>query len=205
MLREREEEFLWESIVVLQETNHLEHAKAVFKSGVEKTLSLLRHPTDFLADAVIEIPSKEEIGAFRHLHLQIKQCLQTQDLDRANELLVDYIALLSHACPDAEPPVTQKKLIAHLLSGQSRTAVEKMDAYTTSEAAEILGVSDQTIRRMLDKGKFPDAQQTLGGHWRIPKKYFIADVEQSRKAEAFMRKIDQKNAKAGEVDEFDLL
>lgn len=93
------------------------------------------------------------------------------------------------------------------LSFSKLTSESSTDGYlTTSEAAEIGGVSDQTIRRWCEKGKFPDAFQTDGGHWRIPQKHFKMTLQQARKADAFMKKVDEDTRKqlGGDVDEFDL-
>jgi len=64
--------------------------------------------------------------------------------------------------------------------------------YSTGEAAEIIGVSSETIRRMCEKGKFPEAEKTDGGHWRIPRKYFKLSLEEAREADQFMQTMDQK-------------
>lgn len=82
----------------------------------------------------------------------------------------------------------------------------KMDCYTTSEAAKIGDVSDQTIRRWCEKGRYPNAYQTEGGHWRIPKKYFNVTLEDALKVDTFMKKVHENNkAHFGEdVDEFDI-
>ncbi|MBS4220080.1 helix-turn-helix domain-containing protein [Bacillus sp. FJAT-49711] len=70
-------------------------------------------------------------------------------------------------------------------------------SYTTLEAAEIVGVSDQTIRRWSEKGKYPDAVKT-GGCWRIPKKYFKISLEEARKRKAFEQHLNEFNAQYGE-------
>lgn len=76
--------------------------------------------------------------------------------------------------------------------------------YTTSEAAQLLHVSDQTIRRMCDTGKFPEATRTEGGHWRIPKKYFQVTLEQSKQIDKDLADIRKKSTEGGTVDEFNL-
>lgn len=80
----------------------------------------------------------------------------------------------------------------------------KEGTYTTSEAAEILHVSDQTIRRMCDAGKFPEASRTDGGHWRIPKKHFRVTLNQSEQIDRDLSDIRKKSLEGGQVDEFDL-
>ncbi|WP_088103100.1 hypothetical protein [Halalkalibacter urbisdiaboli] len=60
------------------------------------------------------------------------------------------------------------------------------------------------VRRMCDRGKFPGAYQTDGGHWNIPKNVLITTEEQERKAEQLFQQIDTKNKEAGDVNEFAL-
>ncbi|MEZ7171754.1 helix-turn-helix domain-containing protein [Sporosarcina sp. OR05] len=69
---------------------------------------------------------------------------------------------------------------------------------------EILHVSDQTIRRMCDAGKFPDATRTEGGHWRIPKQYFNVSLDQAREMKNELAQVRKKAQEGGEVDEFHL-
>jgi len=76
--------------------------------------------------------------------------------------------------------------------------------FTPSEVSKRLGVSDQTVRRMCDKGKFPGAFQTDGGHWKIPKHALVTTQEEDQRAEQLFQHIDAKNKNAGGVDEFDL-
>lgn len=80
------------------------------------------------------------------------------------------------------------------------------DYYTTSEAAEIGGVSDQTIRRWCEKGKFPEAYQTVGGHWRISQKYFKVTLKQTKTVDALMKDVHESNKDhfGQDVDEFDI-
>lgn len=49
---------------------------------------------------------------------------------------------------------------------------------TTGEAAEILGRSPDTVRRMCDRGAFDGAYQPRAGdHWRIPLEAVLRFVE----------------------------
>jgi excisionase family DNA binding protein len=82
------------------------------------------------------------------------------------------------------------------------TTVE--ETYTTSEAAEILHVSDQTIRRMCEAGKFLGATRTDGGHWRIPRKHFKIALDQSKQIDKGLADIRIKSIEGGQVDEFGL-
>ncbi|MEC5424302.1 helix-turn-helix domain-containing protein [Virgibacillus sp. C22-A2] len=77
--------------------------------------------------------------------------------------------------------------------------------YTLSEAARKLGLSDQTIRLMCERGKFKGARLIgRNGQWRIPNENFITKREQDEDAENILRQIEKRNEKAGDIDEFDL-
>lgn len=80
----------------------------------------------------------------------------------------------------------------------------KTQYYKPNEVAKRLGLSDQTIRRMCENGKFKEAFKTDGGHWRIPEDDFVATRKQDRKAEQVLEHIDMKNNEVGDIDEFDL-
>lgn len=101
---------------------------------------------------------------------------------------------LSHANVDIVP---QGTIFSHPVTAAVET-------YTTSEAAEILNISDQTIRRMCEAGKFPGASRTDGGHWRIPREHFNVTIEQSRQINEDLADIRKKSDEGGQVDEFDL-
>lgn len=44
---------------------------------------------------------------------------------------------------------------------------------TSGQMAEALGCSRRTVSGYCGEGLFPGAFQTMGGHWRIPKKFFV--------------------------------
>ncbi|MCJ7842523.1 SNF2 helicase associated domain-containing protein [Lederbergia sp. NSJ-179] len=81
---------------------------------------------------------------------------------------------------------------------------EEIHYYTPNEVAKKLGLSDQTIRRMCERGSFEGAYKTEGGHWKIPEDIFITTREQDEIAEEVLKQIDRKNSVTGDVDEFDL-
>jgi excisionase family DNA binding protein len=83
--------------------------------------------------------------------------------------------------------------------------IEQAEVHTSTEVTEIIGVSDQTIRRWCEQGKYPGAYQTKGGHWRITKKYFKVSLEEARKRNAFEQDLNDLNAKYGEVNEDEFL
>ena len=79
-----------------------------------------------------------------------------------------------------------------------REEADYTKSYSTLEAAEIVGVSDQTIRRWCEKGKYPEAIKTGGNRWRIPKEYFKIPLEEARKRKAFEHQLNEFNAQFGE-------
>jgi excisionase family DNA binding protein len=100
----------------------------------------------------------------------------------------------------------QEMLRQQLAEDKKEIRASEKTYYTTSEAAKKLGLSDQTIRRMCESGRFKRAHRSCGenGHWRIPEENFITTREQDQKAEEILEHLDQKNKEAGDVDEFDL-
>ncbi|WP_214627169.1 helix-turn-helix domain-containing protein [Paenibacillus agaridevorans] len=218
MIKERDEELLWDTVSLLSEQNLMDNAKAVFKSIVERTFVLLKQSTDFLDDSNIEVPSKELSNQFRYIERQIRYELMMKDYESAHEQLVEYIELLSQLIHDddaTDKTTLQKRIMAKLLSNHfldaegneyiGVLAAGKTEVYSSTEVAEILGVSDQTIRRWCDKRKYPDAYQTEGGHWRIPKKYFKITIEEARKRKEFEEQLNTLNNEKGEADEDEFL
>lgn len=216
MFKEREEDLLWDTITLLKDQNHFENASALFKSLIERTFSALKMPTSFLEEAKIDLPSNEIVSLFRSLDKEINRSLKRSDTIRAYESLLEYIEKLSEVIPETD----QKQILAKLLAEKSQrpleiilprfefaipVAPEQAEVYTSSEAAEIIGVSDQTIRRWCEKGKYPNAYQTDGGHWRIPKRHFKVTLEEARKREEFEQLLNKVNAKHGEVAEDEFL
>jgi hypothetical protein len=57
---------------------------------------------------------------------------------------------------------------------------------------------------MCEKGKFPGAFKTNGGHWRIPEDRFITTRDQDERAEIVLERIDKKSNEYGAADEFNL-
>ncbi len=79
------------------------------------------------------------------------------------------------------------------LADQMESEVQPSEALTSSEAAEVLGVSSRnTVKNWMKGGMFPGAYQTEGGHWRFPRE----EVEKTR---ARMEKLQDKN-KQGDVE-----
>src|SRR5690606_2228579 len=204
MYREHEEEVLWDTVTILKDQNRYENALVLFKSLIERTLSALRLPTSFLDEVKIELPSTEYMIRIRTQDKMIYESLKSKDMMGAYENLVDYIEKLSEVFPEAD----QKKILAQIIADQAQIRMESVissstatiplqeevdyvNSYSTLEAAEIIGVSDQTIRRWCEDGKYPSARKTSGNRWRIPKEYFKITLEEARKRKAFEQQLNK--------------
>ncbi|MCG1023851.1 helix-turn-helix domain-containing protein [Sutcliffiella horikoshii] len=165
------------------------------------------------------------------LSKEIAQLVEQRKEEEVAELTTEYLDRFVHLLSDTHREADYlhkqllKSLIEHKFKEQKRYKVlkgakiydrsilgriaaesEKAEYVKSSEAAEIGGVSDQTIRRWCEKGKFPGAFKTDGGHWRIPQKFFKMTLQEARKADSFMKDVDENTREqfGGEVDEFDL-
>ncbi|MGF7186634.1 excisionase family DNA binding protein [Desulfitispora alkaliphila] len=202
-----DEERVWDSVIVMLREDKKDYAQAIFKSIIEKTFLLFKQPVEFIYETNFKMPSEDCIYKIKHLDIEIKKNLREKRIDSAGKLLVEYLENLSKTS-DIDYKEITSDIITNLYSQSFNCTCYRVEeganAATTSEAAEILGVSTQTMRRWLEQGKFLEAFQTEGGHWRIPKKYFKTSLEQTRKAEQLMKDIDKKHS-TGELDEFDLI
>lgn len=213
MNREHDDELLWETVVLLKEQNLIENALALFKSLINRTFSSLNVPTYFLEELNIQTPTDKTLSQIRLLDKEIYQALKNQNIPQAYEFLVDYIKEFSKVIPGSdEKEVMATLLYTRFLNNTPNNILRPIhleeeigEVLTSTEASEIVGVSDQTIRRWCEKGKYPDAYQTEGGHWRIPKKYFKISYEQARKRKSFEDRLNQFNMKVGEVSEDEYL
>jgi excisionase family DNA binding protein len=215
---DREYEKMWDSVETLAGIDK-EQATVVFKLAVERPFREMDSFTPAISTIPLSLPNHEALLELKMLHGKIKEALKKQDQEKAYEFLVDYIDLLSQITGQDSQQV-RKQLFSSIMAQKRRrrfqhtpksghlTRPHKSEDtslfYSTSEAARKLGLSDQTIRRMCEKEKFPTAYKTDGGHWRIPKTAFITTDEQDERANRILAKIDAKNQAAGYVDEFDL-
>ena len=90
-------------------------------------------------------------------------------------------------------PELRKKVTAALIEVGKDELVREIEAeaqrekevLTSSEAADLLGVSSPTtVKNWLESGMFPGAYRTKGGHWRFPKE----EVEKARSRMLAVRK-----------------
>lgn len=213
--REKEQEKLWASVETLSSINS-EQAEAVLKTTVERSLKQMGFATPAISGLSLKITDLQSVLELHELERKIKQQLKKADRETASELLIDYFEKVSQMT-DEDPATIQKKLLASLVARNAQKTIKPFyirrsakrhkttsSYYSPSEAAKKIGLSDQTIRRMCEKGKFEGAYKTDGGHWKIPKSNFITTDEQDARAKDFFERIDAKNQKAGQVDEFDL-
>lgn len=214
----REQELLWDSVKTLSSIDKAK-AEAVLKTTIEKSLLLLDLYTPILSSIHFSIPDEEYLLKLKEMDTRLQEQITDTALEKQYEFAVEYIDMLSGISD--EPTRTSKKILASLLAQRKRrnrlrlvkrqtvkpiNAIQKGGAqyYTPNEVAKKLGLSDQTIRRMCEKGKFRGAYKTDGGHWKIPEDNFITSREQDSRAEEVFRHIERKNSELGDVDEFDL-
>jgi excisionase family DNA binding protein len=200
MLKEYEQEKLWDTMSFLCENNKIQQAETVLKMIVKETLEELKHSTDVLNDLTFHVspPAHKAISELRKLDKTIREHINQHDLELANEAFLKYLAQISE---------DQNHIIGTLLSKKynlPETSYSK-EYYRVGEVAKKLGLSEQTIRRHCEENKYPGAFKTKGGHWRIPTSLFRTSNRQDRVAEQFFKRLDEKNKMGGDdVDEFNL-
>ncbi|MDQ0220708.1 helix-turn-helix domain-containing protein [Peribacillus cavernae] len=175
-----------------QLTNEIEQFQ---KEGRKEELA--ENLTEYI-DRFTHLFAKDEQEA-EHLHkVLMKSLLQMIIVNNyRNSLQVRYPALFSDEVSAANfLPLEEHD---HTLNSNS-------EYYSPQEAAEIAGVSDQTIRRWCKQGVYPGAEQGPGKQWKIPKQHFKVSLTQAREAEAFLNDLHKRNREiaGGEIDEFDL-
>ncbi|MEM5018639.1 helix-turn-helix domain-containing protein [Metabacillus indicus] len=223
---------LWQSALTLVRGQHHRDAFEVMKAIAVQTVQSVGGNISFGA---FPAPQKQldekEILYMQSLSNEIAQSVKKREKDKAAELTAEYLERFVHLLSETdreaddlhkellkgfieyrltEPPGKRYiKISTFKTPAELRVApvkLERVDCITSREAAEIGGVSDQTIRRWCERGKFPEAFKTDGGHWRIPKKYFKMSLQEARKADAKMKQADEDTRRelGGNLDEFDL-
>lgn len=214
------DEELWETAEELVREEKTKQAVTVIQS-------IASHAVGRYSGTPVEIVLKpltkkkfdvKKIHLLRELAKEVSFLEEKKEFERAREKAFDYLEEIVHllATDEEEERELRKKYFHHLIrirekQRKSRMRIQRssqiglaVETYTTSEAAEILHVSDQTIRRMCDAGKFPGATRTEGGHWRIPKQYFNVSLDQAREMKSELAQVRKKAQEGGEVDEFHL-
>lgn len=217
--RHHEDALLWDSTLALIRADQPDLAVSVLRKAIESSFAVVNQTVEFLNRVTLKIPSEEQIRSLKAFDSAIQQAVKNGHFDEAGDRYAQYLKALQGIFEDCEDHEIEKMFLGQLLktSYQSQDSVglvkeqaaaysTETKTYTTSEAAEILHVSDQTIRRMCEKGKFPDAYKTVGGHWRVPSKYFKITPEEARMREEGMASIDRKTKEivGRDIDEFNV-
>ncbi|KQU24047.1 hypothetical protein ASG65_19115 [Bacillus sp. Leaf13] len=227
------DEGLWKSALTLVKGQHYTDAFEVMKAIAVQTVQSVGGNISFGGFPTPQKKLEEkEILYMQSLSKEISQLVKQREKEKVAELTTEYLDSFVHLLSESkrESDDLHKQLLKGLIEqklkelpdkryivvkpGNHEGAIlrglavesEKVEYVTSSEAAEMGGVSDQTIRRWCEKGKFPEAFKTDGGHWRIPQKYFKMTLQEARKADAFMKQVDEdtRDQLGGDVDEFDL-
>lgn len=169
---------LWDSVLTLLRAREAEQALSVLKKAAEGTFSVIHVSPDFLDAAKMHVPTLAQVVQLKELDIKIKQSLENGRFDETSRCFVQFAERLDELFQTSRKPEIEMALYQVILrmlyvhETPNLYIHEKKAMYTTSEAAEKLNVSDQTIRRMCENDKFPGAYKTDGGHWRIPSRYF---------------------------------
>lgn len=169
---------LWDSVLTLLRAREAEQALSVLKKAVEGTFSVIHVSLDFLDAAKMHVPTLAQVVQLKELDIKIKQSLENGRFDETSRCFVQFAERLDELFQTSRKPEIEMALYQVILrmlyvhETPNLYTHEKKPMYTTSQAAEKLNVSDQTIRRMCENDKFPGAYKTDGGHWRIPSRYF---------------------------------
>lgn len=222
-MMKREEDILWETVELLYEQQHYEKVGAILKTVVQRIFALLHVPTDVLDGFSFEISSTTVIMGLHKQERIIRKQVISQDIERAAVAFQAYLTMLEPLLPPTQRSGWMQQIMSRLVVshyaqisdvssrwGSSENVHEQRapyvsSVYTSKEAATVIGVSDQTIRRWCEAGKYPEAYQTEGGHWRIPQSYFKLNPAQARQRDDFAVKLNEYNAQYGVADESEFL
>ncbi|AJD92864.1 hypothetical protein JMA_35470 [Jeotgalibacillus malaysiensis] len=209
---------LWEAAKALIQADKVKEAISVIDSIASSTTG----------NKAVQLQSKvsmdhkkqfdlKQLDRLKHLAKEFSELKELQQQDQLQEKLVEYLdGIVDFLSVDHAHAAQLRKyyfspLIQVAANSDQQVSLEESppskiskEFYTSSETALILGVSDQTVRRMCDNGKFPEANRTDGGHWRIPSNYFKVSPQEALHAEQQLKKIHSKALSGGPVDEFDV-
>jgi excisionase family DNA binding protein len=226
----RTAEGLWKATLILVKGQHFTEAFEVIRVIAVQTLQSISGASVFPAFSIplTKTLDEKEILSMQSMSNEIDELIQQKEMERAADRIIDYLGRIIHLFSESQTEAEDmyKKVVKALIESKMtnsdsvqfskisepaeiykvNTDYTNRDYATTSEAAEIGGVSDQTIRRWCEKGKFPGAYQTEGGHWRIPQKLFKVTLQQAREADAWMKKVDEDTRRqlGDDIDEFDI-
>lgn len=230
MIKEHEVDVLWETVAILNKEKHSENAVALFKHLVKQTFkAAMNISAKFVENITLDLSSDQDLKKVQKLDKKIHDSLPKKD-DDFYGLVLDYLEAISKlsshsfreihvsffkeidSIPEKRASIYKEMFYKELASMYKEMAsiplekeIDYHGTYSTLEVAEIMGVSDQTIRRWCEKGKFSGATKTKGGHWRIPRKYFKITPEQARRRKEFDKRLNEFNQMIGEVSEDEFL
>jgi excisionase family DNA binding protein len=217
--RHHDDALLWDSALALVQAGKPDLAVSVLRKAIEGSFAIVNQSSEFLNRVTIKTPTEKQIHSLKAFDAAIQQAVKNGHFEEAGDRYTKYLETLLSIFEEGESAEIQKMFFGQLLK-TSYQSKEKADlakeqaatyttgakVYTTTEAAEMIHVSDQTIRRMCEKGKFPGAYKTDGGHWRVPSKYFKITPEEARIREEGMASIDRKTKEmvGKDIDEFNV-
>lgn len=190
-----------------------EQASVLLKANFERTLAVVGHNTEGLLRLPFRIKptSMMYLEQLRKLDQDIWRMAFTGDVTgdvETNRTLIRYIQSLEPVMEDPSPETLLACLLAqkssHQCSGESDQESDE-GYYSTGEVAQRLGISNVSVRRLCESGRFPGAIQTRGRHWRIPTSHFRTTAKQDLRAEKLLKRLDQKGKEAADINEFDLI
>lgn len=213
----------WDSVDYLYQAKQVDEAASVLRLIVENTFNCLNVPTNLIPSLNTFSSVGDSLQKLRQLDLEVKRFLGNNEYSKAKEAFAEFANELLTLVPEEGKDDIVKQLVMYLVSERNKhklTVTRKTkrknlkgvwpikapdsDFYTTEDVAKIQNVSSQTVRRWCERGYYPGAFQTRGGHWRIPSKHFKTTPDKAEHSRKIMGEIDNKSAEAGEVDEFDL-
>lgn len=218
VLKENEQEKLWEFISTLtkeDEASKKEMAASLVKMLIGNRLSSLGYWTDFLQNVTLTNLSDETVYNIKEKDLSISKnyYYYQKNPEELRKSIASILRTIYKLSDENQKEDTLDSIFISLLYKESDDKIDNKNRdsqfdsgyFTTGDVAKKLGLSEQSVRRQCEKGRYPDASKTDGGHWRIPIKYFRTTKEQDTEADKTLQQIDKKNKEARAVDEFDLI
>lgn len=217
LIEPRQETEFWKRVMTLVRRNQIAVANKKIQGHLMMTFIALGYsPSVVRRRVIIRVKSIQDVQTLMDQHLKVAERLREGGRENALREFVKIVKFLPSVSPSTSEVDlfvdlldskkgevklvfkggngTQKPRLQRKIKSLSRTSVE---LYQAGEAAKILGVSPQTIRRYCEEGRYPEATKTPGGHWRIPAMYFRMTPRQAERAEATMSELHRKADDAG--------
>lgn len=208
------DEHRWDSIESLYRED-IKKAEKDVKEIVQDTFQLMGFAD--LVNSIYHVRLQQDtLSRLRELDVKIRKALQIRKKDSLRALFPDYVHHFISMIPKDERERFIKRIATKVIDIQSpikdigaaytnkeektikgNGTITKVGTYTSQEAAEILGVSSQTIRRWCEQGLFKGAYRTHGGHWRIPVENIKMAISVYDAAEAVFTQYDETLKRLG--------